>query len=167
MRRNRSHSPMPSVAEPGKALLIAVCSFVRAARSVRGCCVSVTNKPIPKDADVLVTIDDTTDLTGLARAGRRLKGLLKPSTLAPTSSSLMRLGVTSDAFASIASAIRAWHASPSIADAAPTSTMTHVVTLSKELLAAPPIDLWPDVVRRLKVPPDVDALLLTELERVR
>ena len=49
----------------------------------------------------------------------------------------MRLGVTSDAFASIASAIRAWHASPSIADAAPTSTMTHVVTLSKELLAAP------------------------------
>jgi len=52
----------------------------------------VTNKPIPKDADVLVTIDDTTDLTGLARAGRRLKGLLKPSTLAPTSSSLMRTG---------------------------------------------------------------------------
>ena len=43
----------------------------------------------------------------------------------------------------------------------------HVVTLSKELIAAPPIDLWPDVVRRLKVPPDVEALLLTEVERVR
>jgi hypothetical protein len=39
--------------------------------------------------------------------------------------------------------------------------------LSKELLAAPPIDLWPDVVPRVKVPPDVEALLLTELERVR
>jgi hypothetical protein len=43
----------------------------------------------------------------------------------------------------------------------------HVVRLSKELFAAPPIDLWPDVVPRLKVPPDVEALLLTELERVR
>ena len=40
----------------------------------------------------------------------------------------MRLGVTSDAFASIASAIRAWHASPSIADAAPTSTMTFMLS---------------------------------------
>jgi hypothetical protein len=28
----------------------------------------------PKDADVLVTIDDTMDLDELARAGRRLKG---------------------------------------------------------------------------------------------
>jgi hypothetical protein len=43
----------------------------------------------------------------------------------------------------------------------------HVVTLSKELLAAPPVDLWPNVVRRLTVPADVEALLLTELERVQ
>jgi hypothetical protein len=40
-----------------------------------------------------------------------------------------------------------------------------VVTLSKELLARPPIDLWPNVVRRLTVPSDVEALLLTKLER--
>ena len=161
--------PCLRLPEPRRALLLAVCSFVRAARicpGVRRIALMgslVTNKPIPKDADVLVTIDDTTDLTGLARAASAPQGVC--SNHQP--SSLMRLGVTSDAFASIASAIRAWHASPSIADAAPTSTMTHVVTLSKELLAAPPIDLWPDVVRRLKVPPDVDALLLTELERVR
>jgi hypothetical protein len=43
----------------------------------------------------------------------------------------------------------------------------HVGTLSKELLAAPPVDLWPNVIRRLTVPPDVEALLLTELERVQ
>ena len=161
--------PCLRLPEPRRALLLAVCSFVRAARICPGVLrialigSLVTNKPIPKDADVLVTIDDTTDLTGLARAASAPQGVC--SNHQP--SSLMRLGVTSDAFASIASAIRAWHASPSIADAAPTSTMTHVVTLSKELLAAPPIDLWPDVVRRLKVPPDVEALLLTELERVR
>jgi hypothetical protein len=43
----------------------------------------------------------------------------------------------------------------------------HVVTLSKKLLAAPPVDLWPNVIRRLMVPADVEALLLTELERVQ
>jgi hypothetical protein len=43
----------------------------------------------------------------------------------------------------------------------------HVVTLSKDLLAGPPVELWPNVVRRLTVPADVEALLLTELERVQ
>jgi len=165
---------MPSVAEPRRALLLAVCSFVRAARICPGVLrialmgSLVTNKPIPKDADVLVTIDDTTDLTGLARAGRRLKGLLKPSTLAPTSSSLMRTGC----YLGRSCQYRECH--PRVACLAQhcgrrahLNDDLHVVTLSKELLAAPPIDLWPDVVRRLKVPPDVEALLLTELERVQ
>ena len=33
-----------------------------------------TDKPVPKDADVLVTIDPAMDLSSLARFGRRLKG---------------------------------------------------------------------------------------------
>jgi predicted nucleotidyltransferase len=33
-----------------------------------------TDKRDPKDADVLVTVDDDADLTALATAGRRLKG---------------------------------------------------------------------------------------------
>jgi hypothetical protein len=36
-----------------------------------------------------------------------------------------------------------------------------------ELIATPPIALWPQVVRSDAVPPDVDALLLTELEKER
>jgi hypothetical protein len=40
-----------------------------------------------------------------------------------------------------------------------------VVSLSKELIAAPQVTLWPSVVRRVIVPPDVEALLLTGLER--
>ena len=32
----------------------------------------------------------------------------------------------------------------------------HIVTLTKDLLASPPVDLWPEVVRRLTVPMDVD-----------
>ena len=43
----------------------------------------------------------------------------------------------------------------------------HVVTLSKQLIAAPPLDLWPTVIRRLTVSADVEALLLTELERAQ
>jgi hypothetical protein len=46
----------------------------------------------------------------------------------------------------------------------------HVVTLSNELLAAPPVDLWPKVVpkvvRRVMVPPEVEAILPTELKPV-
>ena len=34
-----------------------------------------TNKPDPKDADILVTVEEDADLTALATAGRRLKGL--------------------------------------------------------------------------------------------
>jgi len=34
-----------------------------------------TSKPDPKDADILVTVEDDADLTALAAAGRRLKGL--------------------------------------------------------------------------------------------
>jgi hypothetical protein len=174
MRRNRSHSPMPSVAEPRKALLIAVCSFVRAARicpGVRRIALMgslVTNKPIPKDADVLVTIDDTTDLTGLARAGRRLKGFAQTINLGAD----IFLADATGCYLGRICQYRECH--PRVACLAQhcgrrthLNDDLHVVTLSKELLAAPPIDLWPDVVRRLKVPPDVEALLLTELERVR
>ena len=42
-----------------------------------------------------------------------------------------------------------------------------VVTLPEELIAEPPITLWPNVVRREAVPTDVEALLLTELEKER
>jgi hypothetical protein len=56
----------------------------------------------------------------------------------------------------------------SIAAAVNTSmtTFMHVVTLSNELLAAPPIELWPNIVRRVMVPHDVEAILLIELEPV-
>ncbi len=41
-----------------------------------------------------------------------------------------------------------------------------VVTLANELIAAPPVTLWPNVVRRVTLPPDVEELLLTELGRM-
>jgi len=80
MRRNQSYSPRSSVAEPRRELLLAVRSFVRAAGTCPGVLrialvgSLVTSKEIPKDADVVVTIDSGMDLAKLARAGRRLKG---------------------------------------------------------------------------------------------
>jgi hypothetical protein len=61
-------------------LLAAVAAFVRTARDYPGVLriallgSLATDKPIPKDADVLVTIEGSMDLTKLARAGRQLKG---------------------------------------------------------------------------------------------
>ena len=78
--KRRQLEPRPSVPDPRRHLLSAVLAFVRAARSspsvLRIALLGslATEKPVPKDADVLVTIDATMDLACLARLGRRLKG---------------------------------------------------------------------------------------------
>jgi hypothetical protein len=173
VHRNRSHGPTPSVAEPRRPLLLAVRSFVRAARDCRGVLrialvgSLTTTKAIPKDADVLVTIDSAMDLAELARAGRRLKGFAQAINL----SADVFLADEGGRYLGRICHYRECH--PRMACLAQhcgrrehLNDDLHVVTLSKELLAAPPVDLWPNVVRRLMVPPDVEALLLTELERV-
>jgi hypothetical protein len=76
----RQPRPRPSVPDPRQHLLRAVLTFVRAARSAPGVQriallgSLATAKPVPKDADVLVTIDADIDLSFLARISRRLKG---------------------------------------------------------------------------------------------
>src|SRR5476649_2677449 len=80
MKRNRYYGPSPSVAEPRRPLILGVLSFVRAiwdcpgVRRVALLGSLTTTKAIPKDVDVLVTVDDTVDLSRLARAGRGLQG---------------------------------------------------------------------------------------------
>ena len=172
MHRNRVHIPRPSVAEPRRALLLAVCSFVRAARICPGVLrialvgSLVTTKAIPKDADVLVTIDNTMDLTELARAGRRLKGTAQTINLGAD----IFLADSTGRYLGRICHYRECH--PRVACLAQhcgrrehLNDDLHVVTLSNELLARPPIDLWPNVVRRLTVPRDVEGLLLTRLEQ--
>src|ERR1700739_214103 len=78
--KRRQLEPQPSVPDPRRHLLRAVLAFVRAARSSPGVLriallgSLATDKPVPKDADLLVTIDAAMDLSSLARFGRRLKG---------------------------------------------------------------------------------------------
>ncbi len=164
--------PRPSVADPRRHLLAATLELVRAARSlvgVRGIALVgslTTDKPVPKDADVLVSIDAAMDLAPLARIGRRLKGTAQ------------QINLGGDVFLADADGryigricryrechtrvlCRAQHcgARQHLNDD------LHVITLSSALIAEPPIELWPRVVRRVDVPTDTEALLVMELER--
>ena len=170
--RRRYDEPTPSVAEPRPVLLAAVRDFVREAAACAGVLrVSLvgsltTGKAVPKDADVLVTIDGRMDLTELARAGRRLKGRAQ------------RINLGGDIFLADAAGhylgrichyrechpralCRARHCG--LRDYL--NDDLDVVTLSAALIAAPPVELWPQVVRRVPLPPDVEALLPAALER--
>ena len=171
MRRNRFHNPRSSIAEPRKVLLFAIWSFVRTARSCPGVLrvallgSLATNKAIPKDADVLATIDHTMDLADLARAGRRLQGTAQTINLGAD----IFLADATGRYLGRICHYRECH--PRVACLAQhcgrrehLNDDLHVVTLSKELLVAPPIDLWPNVVRRRVVPPDVETFLLSKLE---
>jgi len=105
------------------------------------------------------------DLTRLARAGRRLKGLAQTINLGAD----IFLADERGEYLGRICHYRECH--PRAACRAQNcgrreylNDDLHVVTLSKELLTAPPVVLWPNIVRRITVPPDVQALLLTELE---
>jgi predicted nucleotidyltransferase len=123
---SRTLGPRPSVSDPRPHLLKAVLAFVRAARSTPGVLriallgSLATDKPVPKDADVLVTIDPAIDLGPLARLGRRLQGTAQTVNLGPTSSWRTRRGATLGASTTTASAARAWPAGRSAAASAST-----------------------------------------------
>ncbi len=76
--RIASVPPRPSVSNPRDVLLKEVLAFVREAKACPGVRriallgSLATPKPVPKDADVLVTLD--ADIEPLATVARRLKG---------------------------------------------------------------------------------------------
>jgi hypothetical protein len=171
MRRNRPYGPTSSIAEPRRALLTAVRAFVQAAGGRPGVLriallgSLATSKAVPKDADVLVTIDAAMDLSGLARAGRRLKGQAQAINLGAD----IFLADADGRYLGRICHYRECH--PRVAcRARHCGRRQHldddldVVALLPELVAAPPVDLWPRVVRRLPMPPDVETLLLAELD---
>ena len=154
------------------ALLLGADSFVRAARlcpDVRRIALLgslATAKAIPKDVDLLVTVERAMDLTQLAYAGRRLQGLAQTINLGAD----IFLADTAGQYLGRICHYRECH--PRIACRAQHCGLRthlnddlHVVTLSKHLLASPPIELWPKVIRRLAVPDDLEEMLLTKLER--
>jgi uncharacterized protein DUF6932 len=154
-------------------LLAEVLRFVRSARRCPGVIrVSLvgsltTAKPNPKDADVLVTVTDDADLTPLATAGRRLKGKAQGQSSGadiflanPSGRYIGRICHWRECRSFIRASCDAHHCGK--------REFLHddfdAVTLDPLVVHTPAIDLWPQVIRRVKVPPDVESLLLSTLE---
>ena len=169
MPRARFDTPSPSVPDPRRVLLAAVREFVRAAVACPGvqriALVGslATDKAIPKDADLLVTIDGAMDLASLARVGRRLKGQAQSINLGAD----IFLADEAARYLGRICGYRECHPRV-LCRARHCGGRQHlnddldVVTLSPDLIAAPPLILWPALIRRRAMPPDVEAILLAE-----
>jgi len=160
------------VPDPRHHLLRAVLAFVRAARIVSGVHriallgSLATAKPVPKDADVLVAINASIDLAPLARIGRRLKGTAQTINLAAdifiadeTSRYLGRICHYRECHA------RATCQALNCGRRQHLNDDLQIVTLGSAIIGAPPVDLWPRIIRRCATPSDTETLLLAELER--
>lgn len=146
--------------------------FVSGARSVAGvrkiALVGsiVTAKLNPKDIDLLVVVTDDADLTRLAMHARRLQGHAQ---------SLNRgadVFLASERGDYIGRICRWKDCRPGIrqsCDAQHCGRRPHLhddlgaLTLSKSVIAAPPVTLWPAVERCGRLPPDLEAVV-TALE---
>jgi hypothetical protein len=158
------------IANPREKLLEAVLNFVRAAKECRGVLrialvgSLATPKSHPKDADVLVTIEDSLDLGPLAAISRRLKGTAQQINLGAD----IFLANTQGEYIGRICHYRKCHPR-ALCRAQHCGQREHlnddlqVVTLSSELIATPPVDLWPEVHRRTPLPEDVEEILLTKL----
>jgi hypothetical protein len=159
------------VPNPRPHLLNAVLACARAARSTPGVLriallgSLATDKPVPKDADVLVTIDAAMDLNPLARLGRRLQGTAQTVNLGAD----IFLVDAAGRYLGRICHYRECH--PRVACRALSCGLRQhlnddlqIVTLSPALISAPPIDLWPRILARCAVPADTHALLVAKLD---
>jgi hypothetical protein len=121
-----------------------------------------TVKPNPKDIDVLVVVSDDADLSLLATHARRLQGHAQS------------LNRGADVFLAnergdyIGRTCRWKDCRPGLrqaCDARHCGRRPHLhddlddVTLSRHLIEAPPVTLWPAVERRRRLPPDLDEVV--------
>jgi predicted nucleotidyltransferase len=159
------------VPDPRPHLLDAVLAFVRATRSTPGVLriallgSLATDKPVPKDADVLVTIDPAMDLAPLARLGRRLQGTAQTINLG---ADIFLADAAGRYLGRICHYRECWRR---VACRALNCGLRQhlnddlqIVTLSPTLVGAPPIELWPRIVARCVVPADTQALLVAQLD---
>lgn len=149
-------------------LLAAAVSFVRAIQTLPGVCeISllgsiVTSRPNPKDIDFLIRIADDADVATLARHGRQLQGRAQQcnrgADIFLSNERGQYLGRTchwKDCRPGVRLACDAEHCGrrPHLHDD------LKDVTLPASVVTAPPVTLWPDVIRRVVVPADVEAMI--------
>lgn len=148
-------------------LLQALAGFVNSASAVPG--VSriavigslLTDKPCPRDADVLVSVDDQADLRALAELGRKLKGTAQTRDLGAD----IFLASASGAYLGRTCSYRECH--PRRACHGRQCGAGHwlcddldIVCLPAELIVDPPLELWPRVIVRTQLPQDTQRILI-------
>jgi hypothetical protein len=123
-----------------------------------------TIKPMPKDADLLVTIERAMELAPLARIGRRIQGQAQSINCGAD------IFLADQASQYLGRICHYRECRPRMACRAIHCGLRehlnddlHVVTLSPTLIGAPPIELWPQIITRAAVPGDVQAHVLSEL----
>jgi hypothetical protein len=125
-----------------------------------------TEKPNPKDADVLVIVDDEADLTALAAAGRRLKGRAQSHN---AGADIFLANPSGNYIGRTCHWRECWFGKRVSCDAQHCGRrhFLHddlgVIKLDSSIVKNPPIDLWPVVLRRVQVPADLEEVLLKEL----
>jgi Uncharacterised protein family (UPF0158) len=165
--------PVPPSVRP--QLLAAALAFVRAAREVPGVTrialigSLATDEPSPKDADLLVTVTPDANLSPLATLGRKLHASAQSGTgrggevfLAdPAGSYLGRFCQWRECGPGLHRDCGAQHCGrrPYLHDD------LQVVQLASDLVAAPPLELWPRIVIRGELPADMRQTLVEPLER--
>jgi hypothetical protein len=155
-------------------LLTGVLAFTQAASPVSGVIrialigSLATRKAEPKDADVLVTVVDDADLTLLAAHGRKLLGHCQSRN---RGSDVFLADPGGQYFGRLCSWKRCEPGIRVSCDALHCGWRHYLhddlsaIRLPSSLIKAPPIELWPQIVTRAAVPPDVESILLTPLRQ--
>lgn len=163
--------PEPEPEPPRRPRLLAeVVAFVEAAKVLPG--VSriallgslTTEEMWPKDADLLVTVDDDTDLAPLAKLARRMAGHAQSMGMGanvfladPAGRYLGRTCPWTRCAPGVRASCDALHCGR--------RTYLHddldTVRLHNDVMTTPPVELWPTVSARVTVPADVRAVMET------
>lgn len=154
-----------------RELLKEVLKFVTRARNIQGVerialiGSLTTNKSVPKDADVLVTVTDEINLHELASLGRKLKGagqcMGSGADIFLANHSGQYIGRTCQykkCHPRVRCTGRSCGIKPYLCDD------FDEVVIDSQLIETPPVVLLPDVIRNINVPGDVEEMLIEPLE---
>lgn len=171
-RERKEQQYIEDLARKRQDLIAAVLAAVRDMRGLPGVLrialvgSLATDRPDPKDADLLVTVSDEADLTSLARFARRLQGRAQ------------QLNRGADVFLLdangryIGRTCRWKECRPGVRQSCDAlhcgrRQFLHddlqTIKLAKAVTAAPPIELWPRITARVPLPEDIKVGLLEGL----